>query len=138
MKPTNVREANQISVILQDVPGELARAVEALAKAGINIEGLCQTTGGNMVMVRFIVDKVEEAQEALETEKKTVLFQRVIALRFEKDEPGILAKIARAFGDAKINIVDIYASSSRGDAATIFVAVPPEYFTRAMKLAKEL
>ena len=138
MKPIDVREANQVSVILQDVPGELARACEALAGASVNIEGLCQTTGGNMVMVRFIVDNIEAAQEALESERKTVLFQRVIAMRFEKDEPGILAKIARAFGNANINIVDIYASSSKGDKATIFVAVPPEYFTRAMKIAKEM
>ena len=139
MALAEVKEANQVSVILNDVPGELAKACEALAKADVNIEGLCQTTGGNMVMVRFIVDKIEEAQEALESERKTVLFQRVIAMRFDEDKPGVLANVARAFGSTGINIVDIYhASSGRKGVATMYIAVPPEYFSRAMKLAKEL
>ena len=138
MAVSEVREANQVSIILQDTPGELAKACEALTKANVNIEGICQTTGGNMVLVRFIVDNIEGAQEALESERKTVLFQRVIAIRITQDEPGVLAKIARTYGDANINIVDVYASSSKGDPATVYIAVPPEYFSRAMKLAKEL
>jgi hypothetical protein len=137
MALAEVREANQVSVILNDVPGELARASEALAKFDVNIEGLCQTTGGNMVLVRFIVDKVDEAQEAFESLKKTVLFQRVIAMRFNEDMPGIMGKVTRAFGDAGINIVDIYhASSGRGGITTMFIAVPPEYFSRALRVAE--
>ena len=58
--------AKDLSIILEDRPGEGAKLGEALGKAGVNIEGFCATMEGGKGTVHVLVDDVARATAALE------------------------------------------------------------------------
>jgi hypothetical protein len=43
-------------VILENRPGRLADLGEATARAGVNIEGVCATTGGGQGVIHILVE----------------------------------------------------------------------------------
>jgi hypothetical protein len=58
--------AIDITLVLGDQPGELARVGEVLGRAGVNIEGLCAvTSGGGRAEVHVLVEDLEAALPAL-------------------------------------------------------------------------
>jgi len=58
--------AKDLSVVVSDRPGELARLGEATGGAGVNIEGLCcVATGGGTATVHILVEDVAAARSAL-------------------------------------------------------------------------
>ena len=61
--------ATDLTLYLDDQPGELARVGDALGKAGTNIVGLCAlTTGGGQAEVHILVQDATLAFEALQNE----------------------------------------------------------------------
>lgn len=134
-----VKQVTQLKVILDHVPGSLARVAEALQKADINIEGACHTEGTDETMpFRLIVDKPDEAKKVIEALGEVVTFEQCLAFRVQGDKPGILARIARTLGDAQINIESIYASAGRGSSGTVYISVDPANLERALQLTKSL
>jgi hypothetical protein len=60
-------EKEVVVLSLADKPGELAKVIKKLAKAGINIESMFMLTSkGSMVEVAVGVDKLDEAKKALD------------------------------------------------------------------------
>jgi ACT domain len=58
--------AIDITLLLDDQPGALARVGEVLGRAGVNIEGLCAvTSGGGQAEVHVLVEDLEVALPAL-------------------------------------------------------------------------
>jgi len=45
-----------LTVVLQDRPGELARLGEATGSAGVNIQGMCAFTGEGRGIIHVLVD----------------------------------------------------------------------------------
>ena len=104
-----------LTVILKDEPGELARMGETLGAAGINIEGMCGVTVGDRGILHVLVDDAAAAGQALAAgdfrvpEETEVLLVDVV-----EDQPGRLGEIARRLTETGINIHLAYqASSSR-------------------------
>ena len=59
--------ATDLTLYLDDQPGELARVGDVLGKAGANIAGLCAlTTGGGQAEVHILVHDATPAFEALQ------------------------------------------------------------------------
>ena len=59
--------ATDLTLYLDDQPGELARVGDVLGKAGANIAGLCAlTTGGGHAEVHILVHDATPAFEALQ------------------------------------------------------------------------
>ena len=59
--------ATDLTLYLDDQPGELARVGDVLGKAGTNIAGLCAlTTGGGQAEVHILVQDATAAFEALQ------------------------------------------------------------------------
>lgn len=105
--------ATDLTLYLDDQPGELARVGDVLGKAGANIAGLCAlTTGGGQAEVHILVMDATPAFEALEGAGiKIVAEQEVIVLDIE-DRPGALGEVARKLGAANVNLTTAYLATN--------------------------
>jgi hypothetical protein len=110
----------QISVFAENKPGRLASITEVLYKAGVNLRAFTIAEAGDFGIVRMVVDKTEEGYKALKEAGFTVTITDVLGVEV-KDEPGGLYKIAKALGDANVNIEYVYAFTFGGDKALIIL-----------------
>ena len=105
--------ATDLTLYLDDQPGELARVGDVLGKAGTNIAGLCAVaSGGGQAEVHILVQDPTPAFEALQGAGiKIAAEQEVIVLDIE-DRPGAVGEVARRLGDAKINLTTVYLATN--------------------------
>jgi hypothetical protein len=114
--------ATDLTVVLEDRAGQLARVGEALGDAGVNVEGFCTTTQDGLGIVHILVENAMLAQNALiladlkvEGESDAV----VIDLSDEADRPGALGRMAGKVASAGVNISIAYvATRNRGVLVT--------------------
>ena len=112
----------QISVFVENKPGRLAAVTEKLYERNVNIRAFTIAEAGDFGIIRMVVDKTEEAYRALKESGFTVSLTDVLAVEVE-DKPGSLYKIAKALGDAGINIEYVYAFTSEKHKALIIFRV---------------
>jgi len=94
-----------VSILLEHRPGELARIGEALGRSGISIEGGCTFLVGGVGIAHFLFKDGAAAREVLEREGLTVLGVReVVIQKLRQGEPGQLGKLCREMANAGINI----------------------------------
>ncbi|MBQ3620086.1 MAG: ACT domain-containing protein, partial [Methanosarcinaceae archaeon] len=93
----------QISVFSENKPGKLFKIAETLGKANVNIRALMIAESGDFGIVRLIVDKPEDAYDALRNVGFTVSETNVIGIRMD-DQPGGLLKIADVLASKNINM----------------------------------
>lgn len=94
-----------ITASLPDRPGTLASAAEALAGAGINIDGGCMVLCEGMGQFHILVEGDREAaRQALEAAGVDVAGEREVLVMEVEDRPGELGRMARRVADAGINI----------------------------------
>ncbi|MBV8928450.1 MAG: ACT domain-containing protein [Mycobacteriaceae bacterium] len=105
--------ATDLTLYLDDHPGELARVGELLGEAGSNIAGLCAlTSGGGLAEVHILVEDPTPAFEALQHAGiKIAGEQEVIVLEIE-DRPGALGEVAQKLGKANVNLTTAYLATS--------------------------
>lgn len=94
-----------IAIRLPGQPGSLARFGEALAAAGVSLEGGGVFTVDGVGHAHFLVEDGDAARAALEQAGLGAATVRPVLIRRLKQEvPGQLGAIARALGDAGVNI----------------------------------
>jgi hypothetical protein len=105
--------ATDLTLYLDDEPGELALLGDVLGKAGVNIAGLCAvTSGGGHAEVHILVHDATSAFEALEGAGiKIVEEQEVIVLEVQ-DRPGALGELVQKLGAAKVNLDTAYLATN--------------------------
>jgi hypothetical protein len=105
--------ATDLTLYLDDEPGELARLGDVLGTAGVNIVGLCALTSrGGHAEVHILVHDATPAFEALQGAGiKIVEEQEVIVLDME-DRPGALGEVVHKLGAAKINVETAYLATN--------------------------
>ena len=111
--------ATDLTISVEDRPGELARIGEALGNAGINIEGFLGLGLEGRGIIHICVQDGSAARRALEGAGVKVEGEAdaILTRSFESDaqRPGALGEMAREIADAGINIRVIYvATGSRG------------------------
>ena len=104
--------ATEFTVLLEDRPGALADWTEALAARGINIVGIHATPCPAEGIVQFVPNNVDATIEALRIANKDYTTREVLQVSLE-DRPGALAQLARALGNAGININSLYITMGR-------------------------
>jgi hypothetical protein len=104
--------ATDLTVILEDRPGELARLGEVTGQAGVNILGMCALTGEGKGYVHLLVDDelAGETRSALEPAGMGVADAREVLVVDIEDRPGTLGEMARRFADASVNIELAYTT----------------------------
>ena len=102
--------AKDLTVVLQDRPGELARLGQATGEAGVNIQGMCAFTGEGRGIIHILVDdaKAAVARQALEDAGMGVADEREVLVVDVEDRPGTLGELARTLGEAGVNIELVY------------------------------
>ena len=111
----------QISVFLENKPGQLAAFTDAISKGNINLRALSLAEAEDFGIVRVIVDDVYNATAVLKAEGYVFSITDVIAVAIP-DTPGGLNEIIHVFGDNDVNLEYMYAFSGKkaGVANMIF------------------
>ena len=104
--------AKDLTVVLQDRPGELARLGEATGSAGVNIQGMCAMTGEGRGMIHLLFedDQASRAHKALDDAGLGVADEREVLVIDIEDRPGTLGELAQTLGDANVNIELAYTT----------------------------
>jgi hypothetical protein len=102
--------ATDVTVILEDRPGELARLGEATGAGGVNIEGMAAFTGEGRGVIHILVEDAGRAREALESAGIRIADEREALVVDINDQPGSLGELARRLGEASVNIELAYTT----------------------------
>ena len=93
--------ATDLAVTLpDDRPGMLAKAVNAVSSAGLNLEGHAEMEG----VVHVLTTDADAARGALEAAGFRIVREQQVVLVPVEDRPGSAASIFRRIADAKVNI----------------------------------
>lgn len=94
-----------LAIALDNRPGALAEMGEALAKAGVSVEGGGAWLSDGKAIGHFLFKDGDAARKALEAGGIKVIAERdVIVQRLKQEVPGQLGKIARRMAEAGVNI----------------------------------
>jgi hypothetical protein len=104
--------ATDLTIVLQDRPGELARVGGATGEAGVNVQGMCAMTGEGRGVIHLLVDDADasRAHKALEDAGLGVADDREVLVIDVQDRPGTLGEVARTLGEANVNIEFAYTT----------------------------
>ena len=109
----------QISIFLENKPGQLSAICRDLADADINIATLSLADTADFGIVRMIVDDHEKAKLVLEGKGHVVNVREVIAVCVP-DRPGGMAEVMQVLDTAGVNIEYSYAFAfHRGEKAVL-------------------
>jgi hypothetical protein len=118
----------QLSLFLENKPGQIKVPCRVLSKAGINVLTLSLADTQQFGILRLIVKDWVGAKKALEAAGCIVNLTEVLALDVT-DKPGGLADLLDILDEAKLDIEYMYAftSGTRGQkAALIFRFADPD------------
>ena len=109
----------QLSVFLENKPGQLSIPCKALADAKGNIITMALADTQQFGILRLVVGEWERARDLLEQAGCVVTVTDVLALEVP-DRPGGLAEVVAVLDQARINIEYMYAFAfGRGNKAVI-------------------
>jgi hypothetical protein len=101
-----------LTVVLTDEPGELAKLGQAMGSAGVNIKGMCAFTGEGRGIIHLLVGdgSAQRAVRALREARMGVADQRQVLVVDIADRPGSLGEMALELADAGVNIELLYTT----------------------------
>lgn len=100
-----------ITVLLEDQPGALAKLGEALGKAEVNIEGVAGMTVVGRGLIHILVEEGEKTRRALEANDIDVEEEREVLVVDIQDRPGELGNLARRLAEKGVNIELAYLTA---------------------------
>ena len=102
-----------LTLYLDDQPGELARVGHVLGQVGANIEGLCAvTSGGGEAEVHILVQDPTPAFKALQRAGIRIAAEEEVIVLNMEDRPGSLGEVARKLGKADVNLTTAYLATN--------------------------
>jgi hypothetical protein len=124
-----------ISVFAENKPGRLERITKVLAEANINILAFSITSTNGFGVIKFMVNKFQEAYKLLKEKGFTVSLNEAIGIEM-KDQPGGLYEVVKILSSKGINIesASVYVAETRKKA---YLIVEVEDTTKAMESLKE-
>ena len=112
-------QIRQISIFLENKPGQLSAICRALAEAEINIATLSLADTSDFGIVRMIVDDHEKAKSVLSERGHVVNVREVIAVCVP-DRPGGMAEVMQVLDKSGANIEYSYAFAfHKGEKAVL-------------------
>lgn len=125
---------HQLSVFLENKPGQLRAACAEAARAGINIVTLSLADTEQFGILRLIVPDWQRAKTIFERAGFVVKVTEVLAIEVA-DEPGGLSRILEIVDGAGLNIEYMYAftEKSGGKAALVFRFENPDAAQQVLK-----
>ena len=95
-----------LTVVLRDQPGELARLGEVTVSAGVHLRGIAAFTGDGRGFVHVLVDDddVDAAKDALKRGKLKIADTREVLVADLDGRPGGLVDVMLALAEADVNV----------------------------------
>ncbi len=112
----------QISLSLENTPGQFSTVIDFLGENGINVIALSVADAADVSAVRFVANDPEKAVTVLKGHGYSVKLKDVLAVEAPK-HPGGLNAILRPLKAANINVNYLYTCLTRGDNAVLIVDV---------------
>jgi hypothetical protein len=101
-----------LTLWLEDRPGMMAGACEALGAAGVNIEGCCAYPTGTDGQLHVLVEDAAAARKALTDAGYTVVQDRQVIVAELEDRPGSAGAALRRIADAGVNLELVYLATA--------------------------
>ena len=125
----------QLSIFVENKAGRLHSIVDALRTGGVNLRALSIEDTTDFGILRLIVDKPEEAKNALSQIGVISKITEVIAIKIN-DEAGGLAAVLDTLSDSGISIEYMYAFLS-GETGRALMVLKSDNDTAAEKTLNE-
>ncbi|MGA2221184.1 MAG: ACT domain-containing protein [Verrucomicrobiia bacterium] len=125
---------HQVSVFLENKPGQLRMACDVLAKAGMNMVTLSLADTAQFGILRLIVQDWQKAKTVLQKAGCVVKVTEVLAIEVA-DQPGGLSRILEIVDSAGLNIEYMYAFTEKrgGRALLVFRFANPDAALRVLQ-----
>ena len=104
----------QLSVCLENKPGQLAKVSAALGRKKINIRAISVVDSSDCGVVRLVTNSNAKAKQAL-ARAGMMAVQQPVLLVPAPDQPGALAQVAGKLAAAKVNVNYVYGSTCTCD-----------------------
>lgn len=127
----------QLSLFLENRPGQLRAPLDALGNAGIDVLTMTLADTSQFGILRFIVADPERAKTVLEAEGMIVSTTEVLPIQVD-NRPGGLAAVLAAIDVAGLGVEYMYDFAARATvdkAAIIFRFEDPDRALTALKAA---
>ena len=110
----------QLSIFLENKPGQLHEVVKRLSEAGVNIRAMTIAEVRDFGILRIIVSDVGKAKEVLQDDHIITTTEVVSAIM--EDKAGALYDILQALESANVNIEYMYpyTGEETGSANVVF------------------
>jgi hypothetical protein len=112
----------QLSVFLENSPGRLYEATNALGAAGINLRSLSICDTLEFGVLRILVSDVPLARRVIMEKQLPARVDDVVAVEIA-DVPGSLARVLYLFKESQVNIEYMYALAGTGGTSDKAVMV---------------
>lgn len=116
-------ELPQISIFLENKPGQLCAVTDILAKAGINLEAINIAESTDYGVLRLITSDSEKAKQLLDEKKYLTRIDNVMSLEIN-DEVGGLGKELARLSEEGIDIEYMYSVFGGKEGKALLVIKP--------------
>ena len=111
----------QLSIFLQNKMGSLAKPLEVLTVADVNIRAMCMADTSEFGILRLVVDDPEKGKKALEQNNFLVKMTEIIGVEMN-DTPGGLTSVLKTIRDNNIDLEYLYAfTHDKADKAILLL-----------------
>ena len=100
-----------LTVVLVNQPGSDAAAMQALGRAGVNIDGITGSGCAGEGILHILVADATAARGALEAAGQVIREEREVRVMPVQDRPGEGGAIMRRIADAGVNVDFIYLTT---------------------------
>jgi hypothetical protein len=101
-----------LTVYLDDRPGQLAAVGTAMGDAGVNIDGGFGLVVGGQGIMHVLVDDGDAGHRALTDAGFEVRESQEVMVTDIEDRPGALGELAQRLADADVNLTVFYLATS--------------------------
>ncbi|HXV27801.1 MAG TPA: ACT domain-containing protein [bacterium] len=115
-----VKAGKEIVVTSKNKVGTLSAVSKALADRGINIVALSAQAAGGVALMNLVVDDHLRAGDALRKKGFQVQENDVVLVHVE-DKPGVLRQLTQTLAAKKIDLMNIYGSTTTTYAPCLLV-----------------
>ncbi len=111
---------HQLSLFVENRPGQLREPLEVLAKAGIDLRTLALADTKDFGILRLIVSDWERAKAVLEADGRAVRVTEVVAIEVP-DRPGGLSHVLETLAVRGLGIEYMYAFAPGRAASAVMI-----------------
>ena len=126
----------QVSITLDNIPGQFLRVSEHLGAEGINIRAISVADTSEVSTVRFVTDNPQKTINVLKRHGYSVRERDVIAVEIP-DHPGALQAVLKPLKTSNINVLYLYTFLGKGESGQSIVIVGVDKTEEAIKVLEK-